>query len=75
MASVSLDEMFEKAKQAYPHGFQRGDTVWELVDAYVATKNYAFDGQLILQSRQALASGQERKSTYTNFRLDEAELE
>jgi hypothetical protein len=67
--------MFEKAKQAYPNGFQHSDTVWELVDAYVATKNYAFDGQLILQSRQRLANGQERKTTYTNFLIDEAELE
>ncbi len=75
MASVSPQEMFEKAKQVYPGEYRQSNTVWQLVDGYLATKNYAFDGQLLLQSRQDLAGKSPIINTYSKYRVDEAELE
>jgi hypothetical protein len=71
MALENLDELFEKAKQTYPDGYQNGDTIWQLVDAYVATKNYAFDDKLILQSRR---EGGTIKN-YSNYVIDYDEME
>ncbi|MCB9099619.1 MAG: hypothetical protein H6632_08770 [Anaerolineales bacterium] len=75
MAAVNLDVMFEKAKAAYPEPYREGDMIWELVDGFVATKNYAFDGQLMLQSRQEKNGQTISKTAYSKYRVDEEEME
>lgn len=71
---TTLDEMFEKAKAAYPGEYRQGDTVWQLVDAYVATKNYAYDDQLILQSRRNSDTFPVIKN-YSGYLIDMDEME
>ena len=75
MTKVNVETMFAKVKAAYPEPYREGDTVWELVDAYVATKNYAFDGQLVLQSRVEKDGKITSVTTYTNYMIDEEEME
>lgn len=75
MASANLEAVFAKAKAAYPEPHREGDTIWELVDAYVATKNYAFDGQLVLQSRVEKDGKTISKTAYSNYMIDEEEVE
>ena len=75
MTKVNVETMFAKAQAAYPEPYRDGDSVWELVDAYVATKNYAFDGQLVLQSRVEKDGKSASATTYTNYMIDEEEME